>query len=206
MPTGYTCYIEDGKITTGKDFLELCLRQFGVSVSMKDEPLLTKVPQSFTVDPYYSEKLNESIKNLEDIKSLSIDDIKKGFDKQIASLRDEDHKEKEEAKIALERYAAVKKDIVRWNPPTTEHEGIKSFALDQIDMCVSDLEKRLVSSYYTARIDEIEKMSIEDYKNSLIRKAEDDIAYYISAKKEEEERIKNRNEFLRKFRESLEDL
>lgn len=29
MPTGYTCFIEDGRITTGKEFLKKCIRAFG---------------------------------------------------------------------------------------------------------------------------------------------------------------------------------
>ena len=37
MPTGYTAYIEDGNITTGKEFLKLCLREFGIAVDMRDE-------------------------------------------------------------------------------------------------------------------------------------------------------------------------
>lgn len=36
MPTGYTAYIEDGSITTGKEFLMLCLRNFGISIDGND--------------------------------------------------------------------------------------------------------------------------------------------------------------------------
>ena len=32
MPTGYTAGIEDGKITTGKEFLKLCTRGFGIAI------------------------------------------------------------------------------------------------------------------------------------------------------------------------------
>ena len=32
VPTGYTAYIKDGDITTGKDFLKLCLRNFGIAI------------------------------------------------------------------------------------------------------------------------------------------------------------------------------
>lgn len=53
MPTGYTAYIKDGDITTGKDFLRLCLRNFGVAINMRDEPLSKPVPTQFEPDPYY---------------------------------------------------------------------------------------------------------------------------------------------------------
>ena len=39
MPTGYTAYIENGDITTGKEFLKLCTRAFGVAIDQKDDPL-----------------------------------------------------------------------------------------------------------------------------------------------------------------------
>ena len=39
MPTGYTAFIEDGDITTGKEFLLLCLRNFGIAIDVRDEPL-----------------------------------------------------------------------------------------------------------------------------------------------------------------------
>ena len=37
MPTGYTSYIKDEKITSGKEFLKLCTRAFGIAVDLKDE-------------------------------------------------------------------------------------------------------------------------------------------------------------------------
>ena len=39
MPTGYTAFIEDGDITTGREFLLLCSRNFGVAIDVRDEPL-----------------------------------------------------------------------------------------------------------------------------------------------------------------------
>lgn len=42
MTTGYTAYIQKGVITTGKDFLKLCLSNFDIAINMKNE-LLSKV-------------------------------------------------------------------------------------------------------------------------------------------------------------------
>lgn len=35
MPTGYTAFIEDGDITTGREFLLLCSRNFGVAIDIQ---------------------------------------------------------------------------------------------------------------------------------------------------------------------------
>lgn len=34
--TGYTAQIENGNITTGKDFLKLCTRTFGIAMDMRE--------------------------------------------------------------------------------------------------------------------------------------------------------------------------
>ena len=53
MPTGYTAYIEDGSITTGKEFLKLCSRAFGVAIDIKDEPLSVPTPVYVEPSSYY---------------------------------------------------------------------------------------------------------------------------------------------------------
>lgn len=50
MPTGYTSYINDGKITSGKEFLKLCTRAFGIAVDLKDESLDVPTPNYFEPD------------------------------------------------------------------------------------------------------------------------------------------------------------
>lgn len=37
MPTGYTAFIEDGTVTTGKEFLLLCSRAFGIALDIRDK-------------------------------------------------------------------------------------------------------------------------------------------------------------------------
>lgn len=48
MPTGYTAFIEDGDITTGREFLLLCSRNFGVAIDVRDEPLSVPTPTNST--------------------------------------------------------------------------------------------------------------------------------------------------------------
>ena len=67
MQTGYTDYIKDGKITSGKDFLKLCTRAFGVAIDLKDESLDVPTPNCFEPHPYYVEAYKESLKSREKI-------------------------------------------------------------------------------------------------------------------------------------------
>ena len=63
MPTGYTSYINDGEITSGKEFLKLCTRAFGIAVDLKDESLDVPTPNHFEPDPYYEKAYKDSLKS-----------------------------------------------------------------------------------------------------------------------------------------------
>lgn len=41
-----------------------------------------------------------------------------------------------EMKSANKRYLRIREVISKWNPPTTSHEGLKEFALEQIDKSI----------------------------------------------------------------------
>jgi hypothetical protein len=55
--------------------------------------------------------------------------------------------EKENLRFAAEHerkqaaYAKMRAEVVAWHPPTVEHDGLKRFMLEQIDMCYSASEK-----------------------------------------------------------------
>ena len=82
MPTGYTQMIIDEKVKTPKEFLHLCLRNFGVCVCMRDDEF--KVEEDYTpkimefyqsdVD-YHKERLQSAENRLKQIKQLTDDEL-----------------------------------------------------------------------------------------------------------------------------------
>lgn len=133
MTTGYTVYIQDGDITTGKDFLKLCLRNFGIGIDMRDEPLSKSVPTYFEPDPYYKKYYDKAVEDRDNFKKMSFEQVKQ-------QLIEKQKKDVESIKESIDKYIAedkkyikVRKEIENWNPPTSEHEDLKKFALDQID-------------------------------------------------------------------------
>ena len=42
------------------------------------------------------------------------------------------------AKETERRYKRMRKMVAAWDPPTKDHEGLRRFMLEQIDMCSSD--------------------------------------------------------------------
>ncbi|MBO6267553.1 MAG: hypothetical protein J6N19_00245, partial [Clostridium sp.] len=75
MPTGYTCFIEDGKITTAKGFLLLCARAFGACIEMRDEPLSEPIPEKFNGDDTYRLWLEDAKTELSKLKAMSQDEV-----------------------------------------------------------------------------------------------------------------------------------
>ena len=76
MPTGYTSYIKDGKITTGKEFLKLCTRAFGIAVNLKDKSLDVPTPNHFEPDLYYEKAYKDSLVSREKVYSMNLEEAK----------------------------------------------------------------------------------------------------------------------------------
>lgn len=140
MPTGYTVGIEDGEITTGKDFLKLCTRAFGIAMDLRDEPLSVPTPTKFKPNTYYKDRLEKEKAELEKCRKMSFKDAKA---KMINAHLDRVKMYKSIAERHIEnnkKYAKVRAEVEAWSPPTLEHYNLKKFALEQIDMCIEKQE------------------------------------------------------------------
>jgi hypothetical protein len=118
MLTGYTAYIEDGDITTGKDFLKLCTRAMGIAMGLRDKNLSVPTPTHFEPDNYYKEQykkaLDEFIKNQNMTFEEAILQMKKShverttdYRKLVGKMIDQNQK-----------YQKVRDEVANWLPPT----------------------------------------------------------------------------------------
>lgn len=204
MPTGYTAHIEDGEITTGKEFLRLCTRAFGIAIDVKDEPLSTPTPSSFEPSPFYKESYDRALKKLEEVNKMTFDEAKiqmrADYEKRIS-----DYKRYAERETAMnEKYAKVRKEVEEWIPPTEEHEGLKKFALEQIDMCVT--KQKYINEYLEKSKEEFDDSdeAVQKYINDIVDYYQRDIERSYKSWQEELERTRSKNEWMTKFLESLE--
>ena len=141
MPTGYTAGIEDGKITTGKDFLKLCTRAFGIAIELKDEPLSVPTPTKFEPDTYYKKRLEDEKANFEKFKAMSFEEARAEMVRAYEDRVDMYKSMLESSLKRNEQYARVRAEVEDWNPPTPDHIELKKFALKQIDMCIDTQEQ-----------------------------------------------------------------
>ena len=205
MPTGYTAYIKDGDITTGKDFLKLCLRNFGVAINMRDEPLSKPVPTRFQPDPYYKKNYEKTVEVRNKYRQMTFEEAKK-------KLIEKHKKDIESTKKSLdkyiaedERYMKIRDEIEKWIPPTSEHENVKKFALNQIDISLNTDIREYYNKELSKDLD-VSDEAVYSYMNDINEFYEDDVARAYKRWQEELKRTADKNMWMKQFLDSLENM
>ena len=213
MPTGYTQQIIDGTVKTPREFLHLCLRNFGICISLRDEPLNPQGDYTESIKKYYQDTigyLNKALENAKKeyarISNLSDDDLYEMYVKKFTDNRNYYQKRTDEAKKQNAKYQSFYDAIKSWDC-SEEFNNIKKFALDQID------DSKEPEDFYK---DELTKKMLTkkefisdgkyEYKENLLKNAEQDVNY-------KQERldsiIKNMNDalaFYEQFKKEIEKL
>lgn len=111
MPTGYTQQIIDGTVKTLKKFLHLCLRNFGVCVSMRDESLNLQSDYIEYIKKFYQVLIDYHIKELKNAKAeyeriinLSYDELYEMYVNKFTDNREYYRKIADEAKKQNAQY------------------------------------------------------------------------------------------------------
>lgn len=194
MPTGYTCDIEKG--ISFKEYALNCARAFGANVLMRDEPKSAPI-KTYESDPYYVNKLVETIKEKEQFLTLSEEHTRKMWNKeyqQYVTDRTDWNKDKE---ILREKYEAMLEQVRLFEPPTEEHVNYKKFMESQI----------VESIQWDCSLHEIEEQ--ETFEDWLVTKLEgfnEDIEYYTKKNEEEISSNTGRNEWNEKLFEALDKI
>lgn len=205
MPTGYTSYIKDGKITSGKEFLKLCTRAFGIAVDLKDESLDVPTPNHFEPHPYYEKAYKDSLVSREKAYNMTLEEVKEDIISKYNDNKGRAEKILEEYKDEDKKYLKVREEVEKWTPPTSEHENLKKFCLEQIDIslntslykwCEEDINKELDTSDGAIRkyIDDL-----KDQKDMQVNRAYE--KYQAELK-----RVEEKNLWIKQFLDSLENM
>jgi hypothetical protein len=185
MPTGYTQPIIDGTVKTPKEFLHLCLRNFGVCISMRDVPFNeSQVDYTEYIKKYYQDTIDYHTNVLENAKAeyervlnLSDDDFYEMYVERFSHNREYYQKRTDEAKKQNAQYQSFYDAIKNWDC-SEEFSNIKKFALNQIDI------SKEAEDYYT---DELSKEMLTkeefiadgkcEYKEELLKATESNVEY-----------------------------
>jgi len=194
MPTGYTCDIEKG--ISFKEYATKCARAFGANVLMRDEPMSAPIKQ-YEIDPYYTNKLSETIKEKEHFLNLSKEEQTEMWNKEYQDYVTERTSWNKDKEILREKYEAMLKQVKLFEPPTEEHIQYKKFMESQI---VESIDWDCTLS----KIDEQE--SFEDWLNTKLNGFERDVEYYTEKNEEENSNNNGRNSWNEKLFEALDKI
>lgn len=185
MPTGYTQMIIDGEVKTPKDFLHLCLRNFGILYFLGDKPL--DVREDYTQDimkstqasiDYHKKFLDEAKDRLKQIQEMSDDDLYQKYVQEKSKTKKEYEDIIRNNEGINAKYADFAEKIRNWEC-SPEYESVKNFALEQLNISkesVDHWEEELAKIGDLSREDFDQKK--EEYKASLVVSANWDVQYH----------------------------
>ena len=203
MPTGYTAGIIDGTTEKFQDFAKLCIRAFGATVHMRDEPF-DKCYEPRTPSDYHLKALNDAKEKLKKAESFTDKELIKMRKKELEKSRDYHIKRIAETKVISNKLESFLKEAKGFVVPTSEHEAFKKFMVEQLE---STIKHDGDSTYHEKLLPEIE----EELKNinasvvrfSLIEDANRDIAYHLKEYKAELNRCAESNAWVESLFSSL---
>ena len=210
MPTGYTSFIEDGKVKTAKQFLHLCLRAFGVCINMRDDSL--KLTDDYAEDlkksyqgeiDYHKKKLEAARKELDRIQQMSEEELCAQYIEDTTRDIEYYKEHNNQQNSNLVEYSRIREGIQNWDCGE-KFKSIKDFALNQIDISMDK------SDYYEEELKKCGKPTREGFlkvKDKYTKKVTDHAKWEVDYHTEElEKAIKRRDENLAFYNEFKEEL
>lgn len=165
MPTGYTAHIEKGTVKTPKDFLYICLRNFGIclpildnDIPLSETDLLPYIKEGIQKEiDFYQSRLDESQAELDRFDQMSKDDLYEKWKDDLISKRESYMKYYVEALHKNDLYAKFTAAIKEWDP-SHDFENIKEFALNQIEISKDD-----DPDYWFRKANELEEPTMANF-------------------------------------------
>lgn len=215
MPTGYTSFIEEGKAKTAKQFLHICLFNFGITMSVRDtgvkmdtEDLEPYINEGFqkSID-YHGKELESAKQKLADILSLSDDQLYERYVAERNKFKERYQQLYEESLNKNYVYDKFLEKIKAWQP-SSDFKSIKEFAINQIE-----ISKEKDPTYWGNQADKIFIPSREEFDkfrdvilDDLTKDAKRSIQYH---QEEYDRKVRGKEDalsFYRRFKAEIEEL
>ena len=154
----------------------------------------------------YIDAYNSACDALRDAKTISFNEAK-------LRLKSKHHKKVDDYKRLAEKYSdlrnkylKVRQDVEAWTPPTSEHDGLKKFALEQIDMCIPS--NKTIAEFINKSNEplDLSDEAITKFIEDNISQCKSSVEYYKKSMDAEYERVKEKQEWMDKFLKSLENM
>lgn len=172
-----------------------CARAFGALIMMRDEPMNAPIPEKIEANSYHLEAIADARKRQVELEGMGPAMTEMAADGVYRKAVADHERMLAEKDVLRSKYEAMLMRVAEWIPPTEEHEGLKRFMKDQIDLCIeSDC---VVYGRPPALQTGAEWLACE-----LVR-VKQDIEYHSKLHQDEVERANGRTEWVKALRESL---
>jgi hypothetical protein len=197
MPTGYTAELME----KGQDFNNFalcCARAFGACIELRDDsfgPAPRKIPRS--KNTYHQDALKRALAESAEFAEMSKKDKNAWAKETKAEAIESAEKSLERQKQENKRLAEMEAEVDAWNPPTADHQGLKDFMLQQIDVSKHDM-KYPIESLQSAK-----KKTLAEYIADRVEAIRWGIEYHEEHLHDDEEREDSRDTWLNELYVSL---
>jgi hypothetical protein len=204
MPTGYTATLME-KGQAFPDFVLLCARAMVATIMLRDEPLDAPIPE-FQPSDYAAKRLEESKTELARLLAMTDEEkIAFGQSKKDAAIeRNKKWIADQQAENA--RLIEMRDKVKAWQPPTSDHDGLKNFMLEQLEISMNSVdyyEREIIAAKQSFARDYYDKAFARDYYDKAVAEAQRGIEYNAEEDRKERERTDARNRWVRELRASL---
>lgn len=190
MATAYTAFIEDGTVTTAKEFLQLCSRQFGVYEHDRDEPLSPDIPTTIEKDPHFEADVIAAKEFLDE--AIHETDWEGKLSDYIAECQTKYEEAKARYDELKEAYKTIRAGVQKWIPTET-YKPIKTFALNQIDISVKSL---VDPEYLNKKYEEAQTYTVDYFKEKTLKERSEALAEAIKISQKEDLSVEARQKFI----------
>ena len=201
MPSGYTYQVEDGTMTSVKEFLLNYARGYGFGYFITrqgDYPMPKKYSPKLAekaIGDYHTKELENAKNELESFNKLSDQELRAKYDNYVAEKLEDNKRRTENNAIKTQRYLDMINKVSKWNAPS-ELAQMKASAISHLEE-----SKAYDCKLYIEDISTYDKW-LESTRESLVW----NVNYHSREKAEDDERKIEMDVLLKAFYESIKDL
>lgn len=130
MATGYTHPVKDGKVTFNQ-FVWGCARAFGALIMMRDDPMDAPIPE-FQPSMYGPQQIAKTKAEIARLETMTPAELEQLVGEERRKATEENERYRTEHRETLARYRAMLAQVEAWEPPSSEHVGLKEFMASQL--------------------------------------------------------------------------
>lgn len=177
MPTGNTEIIEKGG--TFKEYLRKCATNFFYDCDNLDQIKNEK-------NDYHEKELKKAEDEYQNWLKLTKEEQQKLLEKERQDQIKQYEKIIQENTQKGQLYTKMRKEVVEWKIPTPDHQSLKDFMLQQIDLCNKEFTDQ---EYWNKQITDLQAKTFKILKDEQIKHFQWEINYHTEHKEKQAARI-----------------